>query len=140
MSVFTHRPTTSGDNSSSNNNNNERALKKWQDNVMDDIPNGNSNGNDNASILSAQRTVQMSNWGVADFFGPEIFQIVLHNPTTSHQLLRFSQSRMCGENMEFLEKVCFSLSLFLNEKPFFGRNKKKKRKKTKKKELRMETD
>jgi PAS domain S-box-containing protein len=40
-----------------------------------------------------------------DFFAPEVFQTVLHNPTTSHQLLRFSQSRLCGENMEFLEKV-----------------------------------
>lgn len=46
-----------------------------------------------------------ANNGVADFFSPEIFQIVLHNPTTSHQLLKFSQSRFCGENMEFLEKV-----------------------------------
>ena len=42
---------------------------------------------------------------VADFFNPEIFQVVLHNPTTSYQMLRFSQSRFCGENMEFLEKV-----------------------------------
>ena len=40
-----------------------------------------------------------------DFLGSEIFQIVLHNPATAHQLLLFSQSRLCGENMEFLEKV-----------------------------------
>ncbi|KAJ9610043.1 hypothetical protein H2200_006373 [Cladophialophora chaetospira] len=40
-----------------------------------------------------------------DFFAPEVFQVVLHNPTTSHQLLKFSQSRLCGENMEFLDKV-----------------------------------
>lgn len=44
--------------------------------------------------------------GLADFFSAEVFQIVLHNPTTAHQLLKFSQSRFCGENMEFLEKVC----------------------------------
>ncbi|KAL8740541.1 MAG: hypothetical protein Q9190_006772 [Brigantiaea leucoxantha] len=43
--------------------------------------------------------------GLADFFGSEVFQIVLHNPTTAHRLLKFSQARMCGENMEFLEKV-----------------------------------
>ena len=43
--------------------------------------------------------------GFADFFGNEVFQLVLHNPTTAHQLLKFSQSRLCGENMEFLEKV-----------------------------------
>ena len=40
-----------------------------------------------------------------DFFAPEVFQVVLHNPTTSHQLLKFSQTRLCGENMAFLEKV-----------------------------------
>jgi hypothetical protein len=40
-----------------------------------------------------------------DFFRSGIFQMVLHNPTTAHQLLLFSQSRLCGENMEFLEKV-----------------------------------
>ena len=44
--------------------------------------------------------------GLADFFSSEVFQIVLHNPTTAHRLLKFSQARMCGENMEFLEKVC----------------------------------
>ena len=45
------------------------------------------------------------NNGLADFFSTEVFQIVLHNPTTAHRLLKFSQARMCGENMEFLEKV-----------------------------------
>ncbi|KAL8784808.1 MAG: hypothetical protein Q9195_008888 [Heterodermia aff. obscurata] len=43
--------------------------------------------------------------GLADFFSNEVFQIVLHNPTTAHRLAKFSQARMCGENMEFLEKV-----------------------------------
>ena len=63
---------------------------------------------DTASTTSTQRNGRASGAmanGVADFFGPEIFQIVLHNPTTSYQLLLFSQSRFCGENMEFLEKV-----------------------------------
>lgn len=40
-----------------------------------------------------------------NFFSAEIFQIVLRNPTTAHRLLRFCQSRACGENMEFLQKV-----------------------------------
>ena len=44
--------------------------------------------------------------GLADFFSSEVFQIVLHNPTTAHRLAKFCQARMCGENMEFLEKVC----------------------------------
>lgn len=42
---------------------------------------------------------------LADPYSPEVFQVVLHNPTTAHRLLKFSQARMCGENMEFLEKV-----------------------------------
>lgn len=65
-----------------------------------------------ASVNSMSRTSQ--NTGATstskssrlpDFFAPEVFQTVLHNPTTSHQLLRYSQSRLCGENLEFLEKV-----------------------------------
>jgi len=47
----------------------------------------------------------MGSNALADFFSAEVFQIVLHNPTTAHQLLKFSQSRFCGENMEFLEMV-----------------------------------
>ncbi|KAL6249068.1 hypothetical protein RBB50_004131 [Rhinocladiella similis] len=42
---------------------------------------------------------------VPDFFAPKVFQAVLHNTTTFHQLLKFSQSRLCGENLEFLEKI-----------------------------------
>ena len=48
---------------------------------------------------------QASSSRLPDFFAGEVFQIVLHNPTTAHQLLKFSQSRLCGENMEFLQKV-----------------------------------
>jgi hypothetical protein len=40
-----------------------------------------------------------------DFFSSEVFNIVIHNPTTAHRLLKFCQSRSCGENMEFLQKV-----------------------------------
>ncbi|KAL6718088.1 hypothetical protein ACLMJK_004173 [Lecanora helva] len=50
-------------------------------------------------------TVDKKTEGLADFFSSEVFQIVLHNPATAHRLLKFSQARMCGENMEFLEKV-----------------------------------
>jgi phototropin len=42
---------------------------------------------------------------MADFFSAEVFNIVIHNPTTAHRFLRFCQSRACGENMEFLQKV-----------------------------------
>ena len=51
--------------------------------------------------------------GLADFFSTEVFQIVLHNPTTAHRLLKFSQARMCGENMEFLEKVSVAAHQFV---------------------------
>lgn len=40
-----------------------------------------------------------------DFFSTAIFQVVLHNPTTAHRLLKFSESRLCAENVEFLSKV-----------------------------------
>ncbi|KAH8845426.1 hypothetical protein MCOR27_001062 [Pyricularia oryzae] len=40
-----------------------------------------------------------------DFFGPNIYQVVLQDPITAHQLLKFSESRLCGENLEFLQKV-----------------------------------
>ena len=42
---------------------------------------------------------------MTDFFSSEVFHIVLHNPTTAHRFLRFCQSRACGENIEFLQKV-----------------------------------
>ena len=42
---------------------------------------------------------------LADFFGTDVLQMVLHDPTISHQLLMFSKRRLCGENLEFLEKV-----------------------------------
>ncbi|TLD18069.1 hypothetical protein PspLS_10536 [Pyricularia sp. CBS 133598] len=40
-----------------------------------------------------------------DFFGPNIYQVVLQDPITAHQLLKFSESRLCGENLEFLQKI-----------------------------------
>ncbi|KAI9802109.1 MAG: hypothetical protein M1833_002030 [Piccolia ochrophora] len=50
-------------------------------------------------------TPMRQNTGLADFFSTEVFYIVLHNPTTARQILKFSQTRFCGENMEFLDKV-----------------------------------
>lgn len=40
-----------------------------------------------------------------DFFGNATFQVVLHNPTTAHQLLKFAESRLCAENVEFLARI-----------------------------------
>lgn len=49
-------------------------------------------------------------WGigastVTDFFSQEVFQLVIHNPTTLYRFFKFCQSRNCGENIEFLQKV-----------------------------------
>lgn len=59
---------------------------------------------DNESIAESVATTASST-RLANFFGQEVFQIVLHNPTTSHQLTKFCQTRFCGENMDFLERV-----------------------------------
>lgn len=40
-----------------------------------------------------------------DFFSRQVFQIALHNPATAHHLLKFSETRLCSENVEFLFKV-----------------------------------
>lgn len=65
---------------------------------------------DNMSVSKASAVSDASS-KFADFFGAGVFQIVLHNPTTAHQLKKFSQARFCGENMEFLEKVKIPLNL-----------------------------
>ena len=59
---------------------------------------------DTDSIAESEATTASST-RLANFFGQEVFQIILHNPTTSHQLKKFCQSRFCGENMEFLERI-----------------------------------
>lgn len=78
---------------------------KWRE-VETDVP-GNVNGKAAEAVSRQTGITGIGSTAVADFFSPEVFQIVLHNPTTAHQLLKFSQSRFCGENMEFLEKVRF---------------------------------
>ncbi|KAK8045176.1 hypothetical protein PG993_005200 [Apiospora rasikravindrae] len=40
-----------------------------------------------------------------DFFSQQVFQVVLHNPATAHHLLKFSENRVCSENVEFLAKI-----------------------------------
>jgi hypothetical protein len=59
---------------------------------------------DNDSFAESEATTASST-RLANFFGQEVFQIVLHHPTTSHQLTKFCQSKFCSENMEFLERV-----------------------------------
>lgn len=40
-----------------------------------------------------------------EFFSHATFQIVLANPTIAHQLLKYGESRLCGENLAFLARV-----------------------------------
>ncbi|KAK1979886.1 hypothetical protein LZ30DRAFT_724870 [Colletotrichum cereale] len=56
------------------------------------------------STSKHSRTSSGSGLG-ADFFGPGTFRIVLHNPITVHQLLKFAEARFCSEGVEFLKKV-----------------------------------
>ena len=95
----------------------ENKLIKWRGATFDGHHSPTSDMSNNRSftangyatktsdLASSPAFARAANNDIADFFNPEIFQVVLHNPTTSYQMLRFSQSRFCGENMEFLEKV-----------------------------------
>ena len=82
-------------------------LKDWQEVTTISQPSSSNYAPSFTTQKHSPGSNGMLTNSVADFFSPEIFQIVLHNPTTSHQLLKFSQSRFCGENMEFLDKVRF---------------------------------
>ncbi len=64
---------------------------------------------DGATMSSHSGMVNESGTGmnITDFFSSEVFNLVLHNPTTAHRFLRFCQNRACGEHMEFLQKVGF---------------------------------
>lgn len=53
----------------------------------------------------APKSQQPVHSNIADFYSPEVFRVVLNNPTTAHRLKRFCQSRACGEDMEYLQKV-----------------------------------
>lgn len=55
--------------------------------------------------LGSQNTNSAAAANMPDFFTSNIFQVVLHNPTTAHRLLKFSESRLCAENVEFLSRV-----------------------------------
>jgi hypothetical protein len=59
-----------------------------------------------ASTIIRETQDESSRTTFTDFFSSEIFHLVLRNPTTAHRFLKFCQSRDCGENIEFLQKVC----------------------------------
>lgn len=100
------RPAANG--GAANGGEDDQTLIKWRGATFDrQSSSNNTNTHPSTAITTTTRnpTASISSNEVADFFSPEVFQIVLHNPTTAHQLLKFSQTRFCGENMEFLDKV-----------------------------------
>lgn len=90
-------------------------LAQWREPTVERLGSNSHDAVYTESTLPSNHSMTVR--GVADFFSPEVFQIVLHNPTTAHQLLKFSQSRLCGENMEFLEKVRPGLGLLYQVRP-----------------------
>ncbi|KAH7384949.1 hypothetical protein BKA64DRAFT_153878 [Cadophora sp. MPI-SDFR-AT-0126] len=67
-----------------------------------------STGESESGSNRSERTTSAAgsaNTNLTNFFSSEVFNIVLHNPTTAHRFLRFCQSRACGENIEFLQKI-----------------------------------
>ena len=61
-----------------------------------------SHDSDDTLLESAQT---QSSIGITDFFSLDVIQMALHDPSISHQLLKFSQAQHCGENVEFVQKV-----------------------------------
>lgn len=100
------RPATNG--AAANGVEEDQSLIKWRGATFDRQPSSNNTNTNTSTAMtttSHNPAASIASNEVADFFSPEVFQIVLHNPTTAHQLLKFSQTRFCGENMEFLDKV-----------------------------------
>ncbi|TLD08348.1 uncharacterized protein PgNI_07300 [Pyricularia grisea] len=72
----------------------------------DDMGDVRRGGSTKSKESDGQQSVATSGSArMPDFFGPNIYQVVLQDPITAHQLLKFSESRLCGENLEFLQKV-----------------------------------
>jgi len=53
----------------------------------------------------AQSSGSSSTSRMPEFFDNVVFQLVLRNPITAHQLQKFAQSQLCGENLDFLGRV-----------------------------------
>lgn len=100
-------PSSSVSNEPNDDKENQTRLRKLDFNLEAIVENSSYEPSVSSISRASQNTGVTSTSGtrLPDFFGPEVFQIVLHNPTTSHQLLKFSRSRLAGENMEFLDKV-----------------------------------
>ena len=60
-----------------------------------------------AKELSRRLTPKDSGFGsnTPEFFGHTIFWVVLRDPAVAHQLLKFAESRLCGDSIQFLARV-----------------------------------
>lgn len=74
----------------------------WRMRVLS--PNG-APGSVVSQDVSSPSLHSSSSMTTPEFFSQSTFHTVLNNPTISHQFLKFAQSRLCGENLEFLAKV-----------------------------------
>ncbi|KAH8659240.1 hypothetical protein BGZ60DRAFT_517847 [Tricladium varicosporioides] len=103
----TRRPTSQGHYDHYGVSSSPRSEKKYrEDRRAVRHSNGSTSSRSGRTTTQSRDGTSVSNGAnIADFFGPEVFRIVLQNPTTAHRLKRFCQSRACGENMEFLQKV-----------------------------------
>jgi len=98
------RPTSNGCQESSTGSRSDRENRGSMRGVRESDDESGRSGNATTTSTAPSSRGGM-NGNITDFFSSEVFHIVLHNPTTAHRLLRFCQSRACGENMEFLQKV-----------------------------------
>lgn len=98
------RPNSSGGQASSTGSRSDRDNRNSMRGVKESDDESSRSGNATTASTAPSSRGGM-NGNITDFFSSEVFHIVLHNPTTAHRLLRFCQSRACGENMEFLQKV-----------------------------------
>ncbi|KAK7987361.1 MFS general substrate transporter [Apiospora arundinis] len=66
---------------------------------------GGGGGGGSYAPSSKQSVVSHGSRRMPEFFSEEAFQTVLYNPITARELQKFSEQRLCGENVEFLAKV-----------------------------------
>jgi hypothetical protein len=69
------------------------------------------------STMGTSATDSPPRSNIADFFAPDVFQAVLSDPATATRLRSFCESNACGENIVFLEKVCFKGLIWPSKTP-----------------------
>lgn len=80
-----------------------RALRRTYSDDELSVNRGGYAPSSKQSVAESQGSRQHSR--MPEFFSEEAFQTVLYNPITAHELQKFSEQRLCGENVAFLAKV-----------------------------------